>query len=233
MPIIALGRPGEHVGAGRIETSDATWKADITRMIEASEMALCVPSATEGTLWELDFLVKRDLLDKTVFIMPPATRHVNYAREWERVRQSPIQDVLALPPYVPEGVLFRARGGGGGGGVEVFAPLRLEQFLVQEMYVGGGSQSDDSSSRADESGDGESKSQEAAAASPVPTAAEIGVAAALFGASPDLEIAWTTEAAEVASFDAGDDSTDSDSTSADSGGGGGDSGGGGGDSGNG
>jgi hypothetical protein len=213
MPIIALGKPGEHVGAGRVQTSDTDWRDDITRLVDASEMILCIPSATEGTLWELALLAQRNLLDKTVFMMPPATGQVNYAREWERVRASPIQDILSFPPYVPDGLAFRVRHGTG---VEIFTPLRLEQFTLQTMYQGGGSSnSDDVSERSSENGADAAGDNAAGGAVGAPSFGTIGAAG--FVASADLAIDQSfelpaaeteggdgSESGDGADFDGGD-----------------------------
>ena len=70
LPFVALGRPGEHVGAGRIQTTDDHWQDKIAAMLERSALILCIPTARPGTMWELGQLRTRGLLTKTIFIMP-------------------------------------------------------------------------------------------------------------------------------------------------------------------
>jgi hypothetical protein len=53
MPMIALGHPGEAIGAGRIFTTEEHWKEEILRLIENASLILLIPSHHEGTQWEI------------------------------------------------------------------------------------------------------------------------------------------------------------------------------------
>jgi hypothetical protein len=48
-PLVALGKPGEAIGAGRIFTDDATWQADIATLMRRAKGILIVPSDRDGT----------------------------------------------------------------------------------------------------------------------------------------------------------------------------------------
>jgi len=48
-PLIALGRPGEQVGAGRILTTEERWQEDFRKLAEAARLILLMPSAHPGT----------------------------------------------------------------------------------------------------------------------------------------------------------------------------------------
>lgn len=70
--LVALGRPGEQIGAGRVLTADSEWKKEFTRLARGADQILVVPSNHPGTKWELDRLLsKPDLLRKTLIVLPP------------------------------------------------------------------------------------------------------------------------------------------------------------------
>jgi hypothetical protein len=106
-PLIALGRPGENVGAGRIATADAHWQADIDVLIRRARGVLLVPSDRAGTRWEIDQLQRSGLLPKVIFVMPPrAGSGYDSAARWEAARAALASQGLQLPPYNPRGLLF-------------------------------------------------------------------------------------------------------------------------------
>lgn len=107
-PLIALGRPGEAVGAGRIQTADATWQADIDLLIQRAQAVLLVPSERPGTRWEIEKLLREGLLPKVVFVMPPRSAEGGYDTQarWEVARTSLASLGVELPPYDPDGLLF-------------------------------------------------------------------------------------------------------------------------------
>ncbi len=106
-PLVALGLPGESVGAARIHVDDTTWKDDIQRLLTHASGLLVVPSAHEGTKWEIELLQKDDLLKKAVFIMPPKTRQFDWRVRWEQASQSLREFSITLPEYNERGLLFR------------------------------------------------------------------------------------------------------------------------------
>lgn len=132
LDFIAAGRDSEYLGAGRI-TLDEKWRDDIERLSVAATLIVLVPSANDGTLWEMRMLRRRNLLDRTVFVMPetlasPSTvvverrllgesfdgadgyrleaHHVDLARAWQEARAAASLMGMELPPYDPRGMLF-------------------------------------------------------------------------------------------------------------------------------
>jgi hypothetical protein len=102
LPFIALGRPGEAVGAGRISTSDDTWWDVFLPVATSAEKIFVVPSYKSGTKREIEWLKSSGNLRKCIFVCPP-TRY-NSNAEWDRsVQELPIQ----MPSYSTEGKLFR------------------------------------------------------------------------------------------------------------------------------
>lgn len=109
LPLVALGRPGEAIGAGRIAVEDAEWKAVFQRLIEAARWIVMIPCDQGETRWEVEQLVVQGRLGKTVFIMPPALKHgaIDMAPLWRQLRAGLADAGVCLPAYTPAGQLFR------------------------------------------------------------------------------------------------------------------------------
>ena len=122
-PLIALGRPGEAIGAGRIVTEDANWMADIVTLMKRAKGILLVPSSRPGTLWEIETLKHEGLLNKVIFIMPPRTKGRLDTRErWEVARQALNSYGLQAPEHHEQGLLFEV---GPDGRISNVEPLLL------------------------------------------------------------------------------------------------------------
>jgi len=103
-PMVALGEPGEHFGAGRINTSDKTWRADLERLARVASILVVVPSDRPGTAWELEHLLQWGLLSKCVFFQPPRSQDtVLDANRWAEITAV---KPLRIPPYEPDGQVF-------------------------------------------------------------------------------------------------------------------------------
>ena len=101
-PLVGLGSPGEAIGIGRIEASDAEWKSQVERLASASRSIFVIPSDHEGTKWEINHLRAHSLLAKTVFVMPPKGAP-DVQLNWEESRREvPIE----MPPYSDTGMLY-------------------------------------------------------------------------------------------------------------------------------
>jgi len=106
-PLVALGEPGEHLGAGRIKTSDADWQQAVTQLVENAKAVLIIPSDRPGTVWEVHHLRTQNLLHKTVFIMPPEARGFDWRARWHEARKALGDFGAALPEYDRHGLIFR------------------------------------------------------------------------------------------------------------------------------
>lgn len=69
-PLIAIGRPGEHFGAGRTSVSDALWQERVMQLATRASLIFMVPGETEGTQWEMRTVLDPAFRSKTVWIMP-------------------------------------------------------------------------------------------------------------------------------------------------------------------
>ena len=106
-PMVALGHPGETIGAGRILTGEESWKTDIGTLMKRAKGILLVPSDRPGTLWEIDTLKQEGLLGKVIFVMPPCSTGDHDTRQrWESARQTLRDRGLETPDYDERGMLF-------------------------------------------------------------------------------------------------------------------------------
>lgn len=101
-PLIGLGKPGEAIGAGRLETSDSDWQVEFKKLVFVAQVILVVPAISSGVRWEIDFLKEHDLLTKCIFVMPPGLGE-GFAETWQcSIGQLPIE----MPPYSSKGMLY-------------------------------------------------------------------------------------------------------------------------------
>ena len=114
MSVIALGEPGEHIGAGRVTTDEASWKIMIAKMITNAHAILIIPSEQPGTLWEIDYLIKEKLLDKVTFIMHPKINIEGEKQEvrWKRLASILMERGLRIPPFIETGLIFKINDAG-------------------------------------------------------------------------------------------------------------------------
>ncbi len=87
--LIAVGRPGEAFGAGRVETEEVSWRDTVAGLMERATVIFVVPVDRPGTIWEIEQVVGKGYLSKTVFLITP---HTISARK-------KLGDVLSLPDY--------------------------------------------------------------------------------------------------------------------------------------
>ena len=81
--LLALGRPGEQIGAARIALDDETWIAHFRRLAEHARAIFLLPSTHPGTQLEIAEIFEREpWLKKTIFVIPP---HKDKRKELTRI----------------------------------------------------------------------------------------------------------------------------------------------------
>ena len=102
---IGLGQSLEHLGAGRISSDDASWRPAVLALMRHAELIVMLPAARPGTQWELEQLLTRNLIAKTVFIDAPHHSVTGYRQEaeWGEVRRLLAAHGYDLPPDDPTG----------------------------------------------------------------------------------------------------------------------------------
>lgn len=116
---VALGKPGEHRGAGRVLTSEEEWKEYVARLAKSAALIVMLPSCHEGTLWEMKLITEQGYISKTIFIMPPSDSFFysasadDDAEVWEKTTLACKEFGLTLPQYTPSGQVFKLQDGAG------------------------------------------------------------------------------------------------------------------------
>lgn len=112
LPTVGLGRPGEAIGVGRVPSTDSDWQADVASLTQHASLILLMPFPTPGTLWEVEFVMPQETLERCVFVMPPLlrvlgeVRGIDWRAAWGAVREEASRRGLGLPHYHPEGALI-------------------------------------------------------------------------------------------------------------------------------
>jgi len=90
-PLICLGLPLEHRGAGRAQVSDDAWQEAVRLMCAKADIIILAPSERPGTRWEVDYVLENGLIDRCVVINLPdrekLLRNADKRAEWEGIRE--------------------------------------------------------------------------------------------------------------------------------------------------
>lgn len=108
-PIVSLGRPDSLMGPGRAPVSDELWRGMVVRALHRASLVLMVPYDNPNIRWEIATVLDEELLDKCLFMMPPATGtlgELQAAEAWELARRRYAGLGLSFPPYDPGGAFF-------------------------------------------------------------------------------------------------------------------------------
>ena len=73
-----------------------------------SNLVLVTPTATQGTSWEMEWIVINKLLRKTIFVMPPTPSEARlwWEKQWQQLHRWSRYLELWFPDYAPDGVFF-------------------------------------------------------------------------------------------------------------------------------
>jgi hypothetical protein len=107
-PLVALGQPGEMIGAGRLAVPEEVWKARFVALARRASCIFVIPSHTTGTTWEIRWLQDNGHLAKCAFIMPPFVRIAGIDMKflWELAASVLAESNLHLPAYSAPGLVF-------------------------------------------------------------------------------------------------------------------------------
>jgi hypothetical protein len=107
MPIIALGKPGETFGVGRILVDEGEWRTAATKLIDRAALIIFQPSSRPGSKWEIEHIIHHRYLDKTVFIVPPYPgKWKDLLEDWDVLRKNMACSGIIFPEYKSDGLLF-------------------------------------------------------------------------------------------------------------------------------
>lgn len=115
-PLVALGRPGEQFGVGRLKTEDDRWRNDLKVLADNALILLVLPSPGQGLQWEIEWIIRHGHLKKSLFVMPPRkpwfvtlpgrSRPFPWGETWHTLRKSFERSGIALPAYDKGGMVF-------------------------------------------------------------------------------------------------------------------------------
>lgn len=100
--LIALGNVElEQFGPGRVPTTDENWRDVLRALVMEARWLLVIPAPTEGTSWEIEWVVVNKFLHKTFFIMPPpkAGEEVWWTENWRILKDWAVRLGIDLPEY--------------------------------------------------------------------------------------------------------------------------------------
>ena len=107
MPVVALGKPGETFGVGRILTDEDSWQKAATELMDRAALLIFQPSSRPGSLWEMNQIMLHRHLSKTVFIMPPNPAKWKQLRgDWDLLKENIASSGITFPEYGADGLLF-------------------------------------------------------------------------------------------------------------------------------
>jgi len=128
-----LGKPGEMLGAGRIETEENEWYSDFQLLANYTDLILMIPSNHDSTFKEMKYLTKCKLLHKCIFIMPETIdESLNYKSKWEDTRLVASKLGWELPYYDCVGGLFILKNDGT---LDEFEYLSLSVHLLRVRRI--------------------------------------------------------------------------------------------------
>jgi hypothetical protein len=107
MPVVALGKPGETFGVGRILVGEDSWQKAATVLMDHAALIIFQPSSHLGSSWEMNQIVLHRYLSKTVFIMPPDPKGWKELRgDWDLLKKHMASSGITVPEYQADGLLF-------------------------------------------------------------------------------------------------------------------------------
>ena len=108
MPVVALGKPGETFGVGRILADEDSWQKAATELMDRAALIIFQPSSRPGSFWEMKQIMVHRYLSKTVFIMPPDPdpKWKELRGDWDLLKKNMASSGITFPKYGADGSLF-------------------------------------------------------------------------------------------------------------------------------
>jgi hypothetical protein len=111
LPVVALGKPGETFGVGRILVDEDSWQKAAYELMQRASLVICLPSSRPGSHWELNQIMLNHYFSKTVFIMPPNPPSSfqtwkDLKEDWDLLKQQVASKGITIPEYKTDGYYF-------------------------------------------------------------------------------------------------------------------------------
>jgi hypothetical protein len=107
-PLVGLSSESNYEGTGKTESPDQDWQNEIELLAHNAKILIVLPSYNEGIKWEIDWILKNDYLQKSVFFMPPTAfaKSFNWESNWADTKNEIESYGIKLPPYDVKGLIF-------------------------------------------------------------------------------------------------------------------------------
>ncbi|HEX3532287.1 MAG TPA: hypothetical protein VH988_34940 [Thermoanaerobaculia bacterium] len=105
--LIGTGKPGEHLGAGRIPLADSSWQEEVRRLVRYADIVFIVPGRTRSSIWEFRYLFKTGYMRRAIVIMPPQVFGFDFKCLWSEARSALVRAGVKLPEYAPSGAFIQ------------------------------------------------------------------------------------------------------------------------------
>jgi len=109
--LVALGSPGEAIGAARLPTSESKWQDDVLKLMFHAEHIFIAPGNQPGTIWEIQSIIQKKYLPKSTFFIPERPKDENGSKVWleQFSMDNYLFNTLSLPfpDEAEKGVLFQ------------------------------------------------------------------------------------------------------------------------------
>lgn len=105
-PVIAIGRPGERyatLGAAREYLGDDKWQERVLELVPRCRSIILMIGTTGGLAWEMEQLIRLNLLEKVILLFPPV-KSSNMKMRWKAFRLSTAS--LGLPSVVGDDAIL-------------------------------------------------------------------------------------------------------------------------------
>jgi hypothetical protein len=131
--LCGLGKSGEMIGAGRIETENDKWYNNFQLLADNASLIVMIPSNHESTFQEMKYLAKNKLLKKCIFLMPETIDvKLDYEFEWMDTKHEALKLGWDLPDYSSCGGIFNLNNDGTCDKIE-YLSMSSTLFRVQRL----------------------------------------------------------------------------------------------------
>lgn len=108
--LMCVGNKNKQSGIGNISFDLEDWKETIKLLINNANRIYFVPDISNGVLWEIDYILRKDILHKIIFIMPPRKNSkIDIRLHWDDCARVYLGYGLKLPNYNGLGCCFYYR----------------------------------------------------------------------------------------------------------------------------
>lgn len=117
-PVAVLGEiqfsnKGDVARAIQISSEDKDWQCKIDKLARGASLIVLVPSSSKGVVWEINYLVEHNMLEKTLVFMPTPlennfeSNEMELVEYWEDLAKELQEHAVRLPAYEGAGCFYR------------------------------------------------------------------------------------------------------------------------------